>query len=402
MCSESGSQFMALFKRLSPCTSKNLPTRKRRVGQGNGRYWGPGKLFLEFSRDWEDWIDKRDIDDVDLIKWERQKTLKTRLKSRDFYFGAAWEDPETGWLRHRSKRVGIVARKMGMITEKDRWGRLYPCTVLHVPDCQVIDIKTREKNGFTAMQVGSGLRKLHRTNIQLMGHFARAGVPPKEKIMQFRVTEDALLPLGTRILASHFRPGDWCDAKAKSRGKGFQGGMKRWGFHGLPASHGVSLAHRSLGSTGVGRQDPGRVKPGKKMPGRMGGNIVISRNLRVLKINNRDQLLYLIGNVPGPKKAWVKLTDAKLRYPFQAPRFPTHFPDRLPVYSHWNIRDPWKKTRLIDWESRFQEARKALAAAMKGEAGEDLDEDADDFGEGERPEGEDVLAATPTKQQKKV
>eukprot|EP01120_Amphizonella_sp_Union-15-10_P014708 TRINITY_DN7233_c0_g4_i2.p1 TRINITY_DN7233_c0_g4~~TRINITY_DN7233_c0_g4_i2.p1 ORF type:complete len:381 (+),score=82.99 TRINITY_DN7233_c0_g4_i2:90-1232(+) len=354
----------------------------------DGRFWGPHKLFYQFSRDWDEMFEKHKIDDADVYRWEKQNSLRARLKSREFFYGAQWENPETGWLRHQSIRVGVLARKIGMTTELDWWGRAWPVTGLQVQDNQVLDIKTREKNGYTALQIGAGLRKLSRTNNQLKGQFARAQVPPKQKIAEFRVTENAILPIGTRVLASHFKPGDYCDVNALSKGKGFQGVMKRWNFKGGRASHGSSKFHRKMGSAGSGAQDPGRVLPGKKMPGQMGKTYVTIRNLRVLKINNQDQILYVVGAVPGPKKGWVRVRDSFIIPPRKAPPFPTHFPDGpLRRYHWWSFKDPFAKDRLIDWDLKFAEAKKILQAAMKTEEGEEGDEDFDDDDEGDVAEG---------------
>lgn len=174
--------------------------------------------------------------------------------------------------------------KVGMVPIWDAWGAKHPTTVLQLDETQVIQVKTKETDGYTAIQLGVGEAKLKRVKVPQAGHYRKASVKPKRKLQEFRVTEDALLPVGTVIQATHFVPGQLVDVCGISKGKGFQGAMKLWNFKGGPASHGNSLSHRTLGSTGS-RQDPGRVFKGKKMPGRMGSERVTVQNLKVMKVS---------------------------------------------------------------------------------------------------------------------
>src|SRR6201991_2033755 len=166
-------------------------------------------------------------------------------------------------------RSGVVAQKVGMTRVFTEAGEHVPVTVLRLGQCQVIAHRTKDKNGYVALQLGSGIRKVKNVPKAERGHFAVAKVEPKRKITEFRVSEDALIPVGAEITADHFVVGQFVDVTGTSIGKGFAGGMKRWNFGGLRATHGVSISHRSIGSTG-NRQDPGKVFKNKKMPGQLG------------------------------------------------------------------------------------------------------------------------------------
>mmetsp|Transcript_12936 Transcript_12936/g.25518 ORF Transcript_12936/g.25518 Transcript_12936/m.25518 type:complete len:296 (+) Transcript_12936:24-911(+) len=213
-------------------------------------------------------------------------------------------------------RTGALAIKAGMMAEFDGWGMRHELTVLFLDGCQVVQAKTKEKNGYTALQLGVSNAKAKNITKPLLQHFANAGVHPKRKLGEFRVNPDAILPLGTTIPASHFVPGQLVDVSGVSKGKGFQGVMKRHGFGGGRASHGVSKAHRSLGSTGQ-CQDPGKVFKGKKMPGRMGSDNVTMQNLQVFKVDSARNLVYLKGHVPGNAGGFVRIVDA-----VKGPHFP--------------------------------------------------------------------------------
>ena len=184
-------------------------------------------------------------------------------------------------------------------------------------------MKTVEKEGFDALQVGAGSKKEKQVTAPLAGHFRHAGVPIKRRCVEFRVTRDALLPAGTQLYASHFAAGQYVDVSGVTVGKGFAGGMKRHGFAGQGASHGNSLSHRAIGSTG-NRQDPGKVFKGKKMPGQLGNTRHTVQSLQVYKVDAARGLLYLKGHVPGHAGNWVEVRDALRKgLPQQAP-FPTH------------------------------------------------------------------------------
>lgn len=196
---------------------------------------------------------------------------------------------------------------MSRIFEAD--GTHVPVTVLSVDGLQVVDVKTAERDGYTAVQLGTGTVKAKNVSKPLKGHFAKAKVEPKKKLGEFRVSEDCLLSVGDELSVEHFVPGQYVDVCATSIGKGFAGVMKRHNFAGLEATHGVSISHRSHGSTGQ-RQDPGKVFKGKKMAGHMGAERVTVQNLRVVAVDSARGLLMVKGGVPGSENAWVRVTDA--------------------------------------------------------------------------------------------
>ncbi|OQS03111.1 50S ribosomal protein L3-2 [Thraustotheca clavata] len=223
-----------------------------------------------------------------------------------------------------SKRTGLLAVKMGMMHVYDDWGLAHPCTVLQVEECQVTQIKDKETHGFSAIQLGAGLRKEKNLTKPVLGHLAKAGVPAKRELQEFRVSDDALIPAGTKLNALHFAPGQYVDVCGTSKGKGFQGVMKRHNFAGQPASHGNSKTERHMGSSGQ-CQDPGKVWKGKKMPGRMGGKRVTRDNLWVFKVDPERNLLFVKGTVPGAPGGIVRVTDARKKKFKDAaqPPFPT-------------------------------------------------------------------------------
>ncbi|KAF9431087.1 54S ribosomal protein L9, mitochondrial [Podila epigama] len=232
--------------------------------------------------------------------------LRTGLKADCRSFVTSTQ-PAT-WT-HNSLRTGVIARKKGMTAMWDEWGVRIPVTVLQLEQCQVVQVMNEETHGYTALQIGSSDRSEKNVTKPMLGHFEKAGVEPKRKLFEFHVTPDAVLPVGTELVASHFVPGQFVDCSAPTIGKGFQGAMKRHGFGGQPASHGTSVTHRSLGSTGQ-RKDPGRVFKGKKMAGRMGGEQATVQSLKVMKIDNELNLLYVKGCVPGSDDQFVKVRDA--------------------------------------------------------------------------------------------
>ncbi|KAK6932023.1 Ribosomal protein L3 [Dillenia turbinata] len=224
-----------------------------------------------------------------------------------------------------SNRTGVIAVKCGMTALWDKWGARVPVSVLWVDDNIVTQVKTLETDCTTALQIGCGQKKAKHLRKPEVGHFRAQGVPLKRKLKEFPVTEDALLPPGTSISVRHFVPGQYVDVTSINRGKGFQGGMKRWGFSGMPASHGASLSHRSIGSTGQ-RDAPGKVFKGKKMPGRMGGKQQTVKNVWVYKIDPKRNLMWVRGQVPGAEGNFVFIKDAVYRKPDTAMLpFPTYF-----------------------------------------------------------------------------
>ncbi len=216
-------------------------------------------------------------------------------------------------------RSGIIAQKLGMTRVYTDDGQHVPCTVLKLEQCQVVAQKTQEKHGYTALQLGAGKAKVKRATKADRGHFAVAHVEPKRKLAEFRVSAENMIDVGAEITADHFVEGQFVDASGTSMGKGFAGAMKRHNFSGLRASHGVSVSHRSHGSTGQ-CQDPGKVFKGKKMAGHMGAERVTTQNLRVVRTDVERGLILIRGAVPGSKGGWVLLSDAvKRRLPEEAP-----------------------------------------------------------------------------------
>lgn len=222
-------------------------------------------------------------------------------------------------------RTGALGIKAGMMSEFDADGMRHEMTVLALDNCQVVQVKTRDQNGYSALQLGTDEVRAKVTTKPLMGHFTSAGVAPKRVLGEFRVAPEALLPVGTAVTAAHFVPGQLVDVSGTSKGKGFQGAMKRHNFSGQRATHGVSKAHRALGSTGQ-CQDPGRVFKGKKMPGRMGGRRTTMQNLTVYRVDEARNLVFVKGHVPGNAGGFVRITDAVKGPKFPTPPpFPTHF-----------------------------------------------------------------------------
>src|SRR5271166_5148308 len=217
-------------------------------------------------------------------------------------------------------RSGIIAKKLGMSRIFTDAGDHVPVTVLQVEGCQVVAHRTQEKNGYTALQLGVGKAKVKNVSKAERGRFAVAHVEPKMRIAEFRVAEDKMIPVGAEITADHFAVGQYVDVTGVTIGKGFAGAMKRWNFGGLRASHGVSISHRSHGSTG-NRQDPGKTFAGKKMAGHYGDERVTTQNLQVVRTDVERGLILIRGAIPGSKGGWVMLRDAvKKPLPEAAPK----------------------------------------------------------------------------------
>ena len=222
-------------------------------------------------------------------------------------------------MRQEDRRTGVVARKLGMTRVFAEDGSHVPCTVLHLEGCQVVAHKTVDSDGYLALQLGSGTAKAKRTPKAMRGHFAKAKVAPKRKLVEFRVPETGVIEVGAELMADHFVPGQKVDVAGTSIGKGFAGAMKRHGFGGLRATHGVSVSHRSHGSTGQ-CQDPGKVFKGKKMAGHMGAERVTVQNLSIVRTDLEQGLILVSGAVPGHKGGWVEIFDAvKTDRPEDAP-----------------------------------------------------------------------------------
>jgi len=206
-------------------------------------------------------------------------------------------------------RTGLLAKKLGMTRIFREDGTHVPVTVLQVDQLQVVAAKTKEKDGYDAVQLGWGKAKVKNVTQPNRGHFAKAKVEPKAKVMEFRVDADALLEPGATLSPAHFAVGQKVDVCGTSKGKGFAGTMKRWNYHGLEASHGVSISHRSPGSTG-NRQDPGRTFKGKKMSGHLGVERITTMNVEVAAVDEAKGLLMIKGAVPGAKGGYVRVRDA--------------------------------------------------------------------------------------------
>jgi large subunit ribosomal protein L3 len=217
-------------------------------------------------------------------------------------------------------RTGVLAKKLGMTRFFDEAGVHVPVTVLSLDGCQVTAQRTQEKDGYVALQLGAGAKKAKNTSKAERGHFAKALVEPKREVAEFRVSEDNLIEVGAEFTADHFVPGQKVDIQGTTIGKGFAGGMKRWNFGGLRATHGVSLSHRSLGSTGQ-RQDPGKTFKNKKMGGHLGVETVTTQNLTVFRVDAERGLILIKGAVPGHEGSYVKVSDAlKKALPADAPK----------------------------------------------------------------------------------
>lgn len=217
-------------------------------------------------------------------------------------------------------RTGLIAQKLGMTRLFTEEGEHVPVTVLRVDNCEVVAVRTAERDGYTAVQLGVGKAKVKNVSKPMRGHFAKAKVEPKRKVAEFRVPAEALLEVGSELGADHFLAGQFIDVTGTSIGKGFAGSMKRHNFAGLRATHGVSVSHRSHGSTG-NRQDPGKVFKGKKMAGHMGATRVTTQNVEVVSTDTDRGLILIRGAVPGTKGAWILVRDAaKVALPDSAPK----------------------------------------------------------------------------------
>jgi large subunit ribosomal protein L3 len=216
-------------------------------------------------------------------------------------------------------RTGLLAKKLGMTRIFKDDGTHVPVTVLHLDDVRVVAARTQETDGYTAVQLGWGRAKVKNVTKPNKGHFAKAKVEPTMKLAEFRVAADAVLEPGASLSAAHFVVGQKVDVSGTTKGKGFAGGMKRWNFSGLEASHGVSVSHRSLGSTG-NRQDPGKTFKNKKMAGHLGDERVTTQNVEIAAVDAEKGLIMIKGAVPGAKGGFVLVRDAvKRARPAEAP-----------------------------------------------------------------------------------
>lgn len=220
-------------------------------------------------------------------------------------------------FRNLPLRTGVLATKMGMTGYYTRNGKRFPCTILQMDQCQVVAKKTFAKHGYCALQLGCGSRKADNVTAPELGYYEAKGIPPKEHLTEFQVRDERGLapPVGAQLMPDWFHKGQWVDVQAETKGKGFAGGMKRHGFSGQEASHGNSLNHRTIGTTGPSQGSGSRVMPGKKMPGRMGGNNHTVQNLAVLRVDMDLGIIVVKGPIAGPKGCFVKIWDAKKKPP---------------------------------------------------------------------------------------
>ena len=264
-------------------------------------------------------------------------------------------------------RSGVIARKLGMTRIFNDAGRHVPVTVLKMDDVQVVSQKTAEKNGYSALQLGAGTAKTKNVSKAMRGHFAKASVLPKLKVAEFRISDDAMVDVGSTFAPSHFVNGQKVDIAGTSQGKGFAGAMKRHNFGGLRASHGVSVSHRSHGSTGQ-CQDPGKVFKGKKMAGHMGAARNTTQNIRVVSVDNEEGVVLLCGAVPGPKNGWVLISDAiKVARPDDAP-FPAGFLSGTPDAEEVLATEPTAEERGFADEAPAKETSQDATAAVVDKA----------------------------------
>eukprot|EP01128_Nolandella_sp_AFSM9_P001094 TRINITY_DN1120_c0_g1_i1.p1 TRINITY_DN1120_c0_g1~~TRINITY_DN1120_c0_g1_i1.p1 ORF type:complete len:503 (+),score=161.74 TRINITY_DN1120_c0_g1_i1:187-1509(+) len=383
---------------LSSQASHPLSSVLLRGAKKDGMRFGPrlsrdgGRIFQSSSRDIETIIRKKGLSEKEidefyhkgiLHKWLASPRQRPRTRLVEY-------DGVSGWKRWESQRVGLLGRKIGMKREIDLWGHVHPVTLVQIQDNHVMATKGveahqngKKKPDYLTMQVGGGIENWHSVQKQQMGEFAKHDIPAKEFVTEFPISKDAVLPPGTPLLATHFVAGQFVDAYSISKGKGTQGVMKRHGFSGLAASHGVSLAHRSGGSIASGATDPGRVLKGTKMAGQMGHTNTRQLNLQILKIDTHDQILFIKGSIPGPKKGWIKLVDSLKKAHRLPPPHPTHLPEvqlNRPVdkkkYLRMKYADPYMKKRETDWPQRWNEAKGALKTALH-DLGEDDGDDND-------------------------
>jgi large subunit ribosomal protein L3 len=218
-------------------------------------------------------------------------------------------------------RTGLIAQKLGMTRHFTEQGNHVPVTVLKVDNCQVVAVRTTEKDGYTAVQLGVGKAKVKNVTKPMRGHYAKAKLEPKRKLVEFRVEKDGLLEVGAEISVEHFLPGQFVDVVGTTKGRGFSGVMRRHNFGGLRATHGVSVSHRSHGSTGQ-RQDPGKVFKNKRMAGHYGDERVTTQNLRIVATDAERGLIMIEGAVPGFEGGYVLVKDAAKRKPPKGLPFP--------------------------------------------------------------------------------
>ena len=288
-------------------------------------------------------------------------------------------------------RTGVIAKKMGMMRLFQEDGRHVPVTVLALEGCQVVGARNEERDGYFAVRLGAGTRKAKNVNKPQRGEFAKAQVEPKARVAEFRVDdENGLLPVGATLTADHFIAGQFVDITGHTQGKGFAGAMKRWGFGGMRASHGVSVSHRAHGSTGQ-RQDPGKVFKNKKMAGHMGDRQRTQQNLQVVRTDAGRGLIFVRGSVPGAKNGWMLIRDAvKLPLPEGVP-----FPGAMRRNADETASEDApagmvEEAAIVETDTgpTTEEAAAMVAEADEKIAEQDAEIAATESGEDAKPEGE--------------
>jgi large subunit ribosomal protein L3 len=255
-------------------------------------------------------------------------------------------------------RSGVLVVKKGM-TSMFVGKKRVPCTVLQFDQVQVVANKTREKNGYWAVQIGMGSKHGRNVTSPMLGYYEAKGIPPKEELAEFMVRDESgLLPVGVQLQPDWFQVGQYVDVKGRSRGQGFAGGMKRHGFAGQEASHGNSKNHRTIGTTGPSQGSGSRVFPGKKMPGRMGNEFVTVQNLKIMQVDNELGIVLVSGPIAGPKGRVVRLQDSKKR---KAPALP----HREKALAQLQERFPEAETTLESAREKHQEMKEARRSPMQ-------------------------------------
>ncbi|MEM7509237.1 MAG: 50S ribosomal protein L3 [Pseudomonadota bacterium] len=283
-------------------------------------------------------------------------------------------------------RSGVIAKKLGMTRVFMDDGRQVPVTVLQMENLQVVAQRTGDRDGYSAVQLGAGEAKAKNTSQPMRGHFAKANVAPKRKLVEFRVAPENLIDVGEEITADHYFEGQFVDVSGTSIGKGFAGAMKRHNFGGLRASHGVSISHRSHGSTGQ-CQDPGRVFKGKKMAGHMGAARVTTQNLQVVKTDADRGLIMIKGSVPGSKGGWVTIKDAAKKATPENVILPAAL--RSAAAEAKRMAEEAAAQAAAEEEAAAKAAAEAEEAAIKAAEAEEAPAAADDAGDAAPEGGED-------------
>lgn len=293
-------------------------------------------------------LDYEQIYGADILEHAAQINRPETFASLEDQINAQFQLKPTLPTSRNSKRTGVIGYKMGMTHFWDKWGKLIPCTVIQLDRCQVTQVKTLEKDGVNAMQVGCGEKPVQKVKKPQIGHFLKNNLPPKRHLKEFQVSPEAFLPVGYMLGPRHFQIGQAVDVCAVSIGKGFQGTIKRWNFSQQSNSHGNSKAHRLPGSIGQ-CEFPGKVIKGKKMAGRLGFQSATVLNQKVVKIDTEKSLLYVMGNTPGPIHSLIKVRDAVKKIDRQV------WDLQWPTCLVGQGKDPKKEERYQVWEGSAED-----------------------------------------------